>query len=241
MTIARLAALAVLLLPAGAALGQEPAYLAGDRFLYQRVVLDATGQETARVEVAWEVLESTTTGHRIRIVEDLAGQAQATVWRFDRDHNALEQELAECRNASEPNAGRYRWPMSNDSAWTATYEVVQRCPAAAPKLHGRCEVDAKVVAQGTYDALQAPAPAIAIERVVTCVGPSGNALEGAAIRWEKELLCPTLGVRCAYTYDWIVFGPGQATPTVLGAFRDLPEAQTWHGSVSETLTALELR
>jgi hypothetical protein len=236
-------AAAALLLPAALspALAQEPAYLAGDRFIYERIERDSAGLETKRLEVVWEVLESTTTGHRIRIVEDPAGAAKETVWIFDRDHNVLAQEAGACRNASEPNAGRYRWPMSNDSAWSAVYDVVQHCPGESPKRQGRCEVQAKVVWQGTYDALQAPAPAIAIERVVTCVGPTGSALDGAAVRWEKELLCPTLGVRCAYEYDWVVFGPGQATPTVLSAFRDLPEAQTWGGRVGETLQGLELR
>ena len=237
------ALVAALALPAGAALAEEPAYLAGDRFIYERVVLDAAGQETKRLAVVWEVLESTTSGHRIRIVEDPEGEALAAVWDFDRDHNALAQELGHCRTASEPDAGRYRWPMGSDSAWSATYDVVQYCryESLETKPQARCEVSAKVVAQGTFDGLQQPLPAIAIERVVTCVGPSGDAAGGAALRWEKELLCPTLGVRCGYEYDWITFGPGQATPTVLGAYRDLPEAQSFSGRVVETIRDVQLQ
>lgn len=236
---------ALLFLAAGCGLAQaaEPAYLAGDRFIYERVVADAAGRETQRLPVVWEVLESTGAGHRIAIVEGTGAAAATAVWTFDRDHNALSLELGNCRTESTPNGGRYRWPMNSSSSWTATYSVVQSCsdrtPAVTPQAE--CEVTAKVVGQGFFEGLQPPAPAIAIERVVTCFGPGGDPAGGAALRWEKELLCPTVGVRCSYEYDWVTFGPGQATPTVLRAFQELPEAQSWSGRVSETLRDLELR
>lgn len=236
-------ALLILCAGCGLAAAAEPAYLAGDRFIYERVTYDAAGQETGRLPVVWEVLESTESGHRIAILEGSGEAAVTAVWTFDRDHNALALELGHCRTESRPNGGRYRWPMDSSSAWTATYGVVQSCNDETLEVtpQAECEVRAKVVGQGFFEGLQPPAPAIAIERVVTCFGPGGDPAGGAAIRWEKELLCPTVGVRCGYEYDWVVLGPGQATPTVLGAFQELPEAQTWSGRVDETLRDLELR
>ncbi len=221
----------------------DPAFVAGDRFVYERTKYDATGAETERSDVTWQVLESTETGHRIQIDELLSGTPTATVWNFDRDNNALSQEIGHCRNVNDPDSGRYRWPMSNDSTWDVAFDVTQVCQyeTLETKPQAHCESSAKVVWQGEYEFLTLKLPAIAIERVVACGGP-GSGLAGAiAVRWEKELLCPTLGVRCTFEYDWVGLAAGQWTAASLQAFRDDAEHQRYSGRVREVIKDTELK
>lgn len=105
------------------AAAEDPAFLAGDRFVYERTAFDAAGVAGAPGTVTWEVLESTAAGHLIRIAEPLGGETVTTDWRFDRANNALWQQVGRCRIVNEPHAGRYSWPLREGAAWTADYEV----------------------------------------------------------------------------------------------------------------------
>jgi hypothetical protein len=221
----------------------DPAFLAGDRFSYERVKYDATGHQTEVSEVTWEVLESTDTGHRIRVDELLNGTPTSSVWTFDRDNNALQQEVGHCRNVSEPDNGRYRWPMGTGSTWSVDFDATSYCQyeTLETKPLSHCEVRAQVVNQGSYSFLGHDWPTIAIERVVACSGPGDTLAGGIAIRWEKEELCPTLAVRCTFEYDWVLLGAGQWTPAQLAAYRAAPERQNWAGRVREVLRDAELK
>ncbi len=237
------AAVVALLLPGGAITAEtlDPAFLVGDRFLYERIRLDAQGGELERTAVAWEVLASDSAGHRLRITEGSGGDSSATEWVFDRDNNVLFQQIGHCRLVSEPHSGRYAWPMAEGSDWSAAYEIAEICDddpqARSPKA--ACTLVAEVVATGTWQVMGIENPAIAIQRVVTCADP-GN--PGAvALRWEKEFLCPDLAVRCFFEYDWVVLQPGQAAGDRLAAYHDAPESQEYDGRVSETLIDIILQ
>lgn len=221
----------------------DPAFIAGDSFTYERVKYDATGKQTERSEVTWEILESTDSGHRIRVDELLNGTPTSSVWTFDRDNNALEQELGHCRNVTVPDNGRYRWPMGTGSTWNVDFDATSYCQyeTLETKPLSHCEVRAQVVNQGSYSFLGHDWPTIAIERVVVCSGPGDKLTGGIAIRWEKEELCPTLAVRCTLEYDWVILGAGQWTSAQLAAYRAAPERQAWAGRVREEIKDAELK
>lgn len=221
----------------------DPAFLAGDRFTYQRVKYDATGKQTEVGDVTWEVLESTESGHRIRVDELLNGTPTTSVWSFDRDNNTLAQEIGHCRNVNDPDGGRYRWPMGTGSTWSVDFDVTSYCQyeTLETKPLSHCEVRAQVVNQGSYSFIGHDWPTIAIERVVVCSGPGDKLAGGIAIRWEKEELCPTLAVRCTLEYDWVILGAGQWTQDQLAAYRAAPERQAWAGRVREEIKDLMLK
>lgn len=226
----------------GEVAAQEPAFFVGDLFVYERTRLDGAGNEQARTTVNWEALASDSGGHTIRITEIAAGGgSSASDWTFDRDNNVLHQQLEGCRLVNEPHSGRYAWPMSQDSRWRLDYRIVERCDATPgqERLVASCSVEAKAVSAGTWELQGFENPAIEIVRTVACTDP---ARPGAVlIRWEKELLCPELAVRCIFEYDWILLPAPRATETIVQAYRDLPELQTFDGRVREILVDVLLQ
>lgn len=235
------AILALIALPGPAAAEEQAAFLPGDLFVYERLRLDGAGTEQARSTVTWEVLASDGGGHAIRITEDGAGGSSASDWIFDRDNNVLHQQLEGCRVVNEPHSGRYAWPMSQGSTWSLDYRIVERCDATPgqERLVATCNVEARAVSTGTWALRGFENPAIEIGRTVACSDP---ARPGAVlIRWEKELLCPELAVRCLLEYDWVLLPAPRATETVVRAYRELPELQSYDGQVRETLVDVQLQ
>jgi len=218
----------------------EAAFMAGDKFHYERVITDLTKATKRTGTVIWEALESTSTGHRLRVSETMEGKTTATVWRFNRDNNTLAQELdGKCEQLMEPHAGRYQWPMSSSTTWNRTYRVYERCSGSdETKLLAQCELMAKVVGQGSIEVIDKPWPAIAIERIVLCKMPANPGY--VAARWEKELLCPTLGVRCMFEADTVMLAPEQATDKTLAAYRSNAQGQYYSGRTTDNLKDLEL-
>lgn len=242
---ARLLPIALVVLSASPALADEPvqpkpAFTAGDRFLYERDIIDLTKATKRSGKVVWEALESTETGHRFRLSETIEGTTTETNWIFNRANNPLAQELGNgCANVNEPDGGRYQWPMDSTSTWNTRFRSFERCEGRAEdKPLVECEVMAKVVAQGMYEGLDKPWPAIAIERVVLCKLPANPGY--VSVRFEKELLCPTLGVRCVFEADTVVLPPDVATDKMLAAYRSNAEGQYYTNRTYDKLKGVEL-
>ena len=232
---------ALVALPGPAAAEEPAAFLPGDLFVYERLRLDGAGTEQARTTVRWQALASDGSGHTIRITEEGAGGGSVSDWVFDRDNNVLYQQLEGCRVVNETHSGRHAWPMSQGSSWRLDYRIVERCDATPgqERLVATCNVEARTVSAGTWALKGFENPAIEIARTVACSDP---ARPGAVlIRWEKELLCPELAVRCIFEYDWVLLPPARATETIVQAYRDLPELQSYDGRVRETLFDVQLQ
>jgi len=235
-----LAVLSMLAAPATTA-AQEPAFYVGDRFIYQRTAFDAAGTASAPGTVTWEVLESTAEGHRIRVTEPIGGEAVSSEWDFNRANNALAQHLGRCRIVNDPDSGRYAWPLQEGAAWDAVFTVSEVCGSAGEEvtLRATCSLAAEAVAVGTYRVQEIENPAAAIQRLVICEDARNP---GAfALRFEQEFLCPELGVRCFFAYDWVILGPEVASEELLEDYRDDPEAQRYDGRVEEELVEVQLQ
>ena len=218
----------------------EAAFVAGDRFQYERSITDLTKQTRRSGTVVWEALESTSEGHRIRIVETIEGTTTDTVWRFDRDNNVLAQELSNgCENVNSPHSGRYKWPMKSDSFWSSRFNAVERCAGSnEEKPVAECEVQARVVAQGTMEVNEKPWPAIAIERIVLCKSQTNAGW--VSVRFEKEALCPTLGVRCVFEADSVMLNPESATEDMLNVYRQNAAGQYYSSRTADKLVDVQL-
>lgn len=231
----------LLLLAAAPVAAEEPAFFVGDRFFYQRTAFDAAGVAGPSGSVVWEVLESTVAGHRIRITEPLGGDTVASEWDFDRANNALAQHLGRCRIVNDPHSGRYSWPLSEGASWSAEFSVSEVCAyeTEVVTLRATCSLTAAAVAVGSYRVRDIENPAAAIERVVICEDAQNPG--AVALRFEQEFLCPELGVRCYFAYDWVLLGPEVATPDLLLDYLRDPEAQRYDGRVEEKLVDVELQ
>ncbi|MBM3482075.1 MAG: hypothetical protein FJX66_02110 [Alphaproteobacteria bacterium] len=218
----------------------EAAFVAGDRFHYERAITDLTKQTRRSGTVDWEALESTSEGHRIRITETVEGTTTDTIWRFNRDNNVLAQELPNgCESVNSPHSGRYKWPMASDSIWSQDFNAVERCAGGGEdKPVAACEVQARVVAQGTMQVNEKPWPAIAIERIVLCRSLTNPGW--VSVRFEKEALCPTLGVRCVFEADSVMLNPEAATDDMLNVYRRNAEGQYYSSRTAYRLVDVQL-
>lgn len=222
-------------------LSARPVFVVGNRYHFVRVTEDLVSGAQQNGSVTWEALEPVPGQPRFRITETKDGKTTEIVWRYDRINNPVAQELGNgCELLNEPDGGRYRWPIEEGTTWNAHFEVVERCAdKAEAKTLAICDVYAKVIALGDYNGLGDPFPAAALERVVPCTLPAKPG--HVSIRYEKELICLTIGIRCAFEADTVMLSPEEATEEALAAYRSQPDRQRFTSRISDKLKRLELK
>lgn len=222
-------------------LSARPVFVVGNRYHFIRVTEDLVSGAQKNGTIVWEALEPVPGYPRFRIVETKEGKANEIIWRYDHINNPIAQELGNgCELLNEPDGGRYRWPIEEGTTWNARFEVVERCADEAEvKTLASCDVYAKVIALGDYNGLGEPFPAAAIERVVPCTQPANPG--HVSIRYEKELICLTIGMRCAFEADTVMLSPEEATEEALAAYRSQPDQQRFTNRISDKLKRLELK